>query len=214
MRSDPEPETPDAEPPVAVIPKRRGKISGLPKAIRQRVNEMLDEGTTYEAIIEWLDQNGFPSINKVNMHNWHKGGFRDWLREQERLENQSAQREWLGDIITQSQPGDLHQCIYTLFASQIMDSLFGINTGKLKEGLAARPRDYIALMNGFRRMDKELTTAPEFQDFLKRKRERKQSRGLSPEAAYAILQELRLDHLLQRARECEEFKQQQKVKPG
>jgi hypothetical protein len=205
----PEPSTP--EPPVPVIPKRKGKISVLPKAVRQRVNEMLDEGSTYEAVIEWLDQNGFPSINKVNMHNWHKGGFQDWLREQERIENQSAQREWLGDIITQSQPGDLHQCIYTLFASQIMDSLFGINTASLKDGLAKRPRDYIALMNGFRRMDEQLTLAPEFQAFLKRKRERKKGSGLSPEAAYAILREMRLDHLLARARECEEFKE---VKPG
>jgi len=67
-------------------------------------------------------------------------------------------------------------------------------------------------MNGFRRMDEQLTLAPEFQSFLKRKRERQKGAGLSPEAAYAILREMRLDHLLARARECEEFKQE--VKPG
>jgi hypothetical protein len=174
---------------------------------------MLDEGSTYESIIEWLDQSGFPAVNKVNLHNWHHGGFQDWLREQERIENQSAQREWLDDIITQSQPGDLHHCIYSLFASQIMDSLFGMDTAKLKTGLAAKPRDYIALMNGFRRLDKQLTDAPEFQEFLNRQREPKNGKhGLSPDAAYAFLKELRLDRLLARAQESEEFKQ--KVKPG
>ena len=105
-------------------------LPGICKCARSRFRVLL---------AHWLDQNGFPSINKVNIHNWHKAGFQDWLREQERIENQTAQREWLGDIITQSERGDLHHCIYTLFASQIMDSLFGINTGKLKEGLAARP---------------------------------------------------------------------------
>lgn len=199
-------------PPPPAIYKRRGKISGLPKAVRQRVNEMLDEGFTYENVIESLNTQGFPSINKVNLHNWHKGGYQDWLREQERVENQSVQREWLGDVIARSEPGDLHHCIYTLFASQIMDSLFGINTARLKEGLAARPRDYVALMNGFNRLDKQLTVAPDFQDFLKRNRERKETRGMSPDIAYAILREMRLDKLLALARQGKEFKKN--VKPG
>jgi len=68
-------------------------------------------------------------------------------------------------------------------------------------------------MNGFRRLDKQLTDAPEFQEFLNRQREPKNGkRGLSPGAAYAFLKELRLDRLLARAQESEEFKQ--KVKPG
>ena len=69
-------------------------------------------------------------------------------------------------------------------------------------------------MNGFRRMDKELTTAPEFQEFLKRKRQRKEGGGMSADVAYALLRELRLSHLVERALECDEFKDRRKVKPS
>src|SRR5436190_7932635 len=38
--------------------RRNGDIARLPKEIRQRVNEMLDDGLTYEAILENLGEHG------------------------------------------------------------------------------------------------------------------------------------------------------------
>ena len=69
-----------------------GKIARLPRNIRDELNHRLDDGEPGGRILAWL--NALPAvpaaglggrgINAQNLSNWRKGGFQDWLKQQER----------------------------------------------------------------------------------------------------------------------------------
>ena len=194
----PEPETPDnatpspppeipAESP-ALARKRRGKVARLPKDIRDELNVRLENGESYDTIIRWLARKGHRGFKSQNLTNWKEGGYQNWRRENERIENLAMQREWLSEQIAKTQPGELFALIDQLFVSQLMDSLFGLDTAQMKQGLAGNPRHFIALFNAFNRYKRQAMDTPEFADFLRRQKERKdrKKRGLSPEVLREI----------------------------
>jgi hypothetical protein len=63
---------------------RNGKIARLPGSIRQRINQMLDDGLPYRAIIQKLRDQPLPyAISEMNLSNWYHGGYQDYLRQSE-----------------------------------------------------------------------------------------------------------------------------------
>jgi len=74
-----------------------GKIARLPQTIREQLNQRLADGEPGGRILEWL--NALPSVQSVlgaefggginaqNLSNWRKGGYQDWLKQQERRAN-------------------------------------------------------------------------------------------------------------------------------
>lgn len=73
---------------------RKGKIARLPRAIRDELNQRLDNGEQGVRLVEWL--NGLPEVKKVlesdfearpitdgNLADWKNGGFLDWQAQQE-----------------------------------------------------------------------------------------------------------------------------------
>jgi hypothetical protein len=72
----------NGSPPAVKVPNRRGKVARLSEPVRQKLNALLQNGTSYSQIIAWLNTQGYTGFNKVNLHNWRIGGFQDWLRDQ------------------------------------------------------------------------------------------------------------------------------------
>lgn len=65
---------------------RNGKIARLPEPTRNLINQMLDDGFIYRAIITRLRHLEPPlpyCISEMNLSNWFHGGYQDWLRKQE-----------------------------------------------------------------------------------------------------------------------------------
>lgn len=118
-------------------------------------------------------------------HLWKEGGYQDWRRENERIDNQTMQREWLAEQVAKTQPGELFLLIDQLFISQLLDSLFGLETAQLKKGLARNPRHFVALFNAFNRFKRDSMNSADFKNYLQRQKEREQmrkgKRGLSEE---------------------------------
>src|SRR6266536_2976737 len=93
------PAAPDAEvsgplPPADPSQARRnGKIPHLPQAQQNLINQLLDEGCTYEVIIRKLADQGV-TLNLKNLSDWFHGGYQDELQARERraLLLQSQQR--------------------------------------------------------------------------------------------------------------------------
>src|SRR5688572_5008413 len=124
-------------PPGSAPSRRRcGKIARLPKDVRQELNTRLEDGQSYDDIIQWLTSAGHDGFNKQNLSTWKQGGHQDWLREQERFENRAALREWLGDQIEKSPPGEVLILLDQLYASQLLEALFGLDIAMLKKSLA------------------------------------------------------------------------------
>lgn len=130
---------------------RIGKIARLPKAVREKLNIRLEDNEPAKEILEWLNSlpetqkvlesqfNGTP-INKQNLSDWKKGGFRDWQAQQEALvamqqmaseaeEMQSSSTEPLSDKVAT-----------WLLARYFM---------KLKQALAADGADQLKLLHEF-----------------------------------------------------------------
>jgi len=72
-----------------------GKIARLPRNLRDELNHRLDDGEPGGRILEWLNalpavqtmltaEFGGGQINAQNLSNWRKGGFQQWLKQQER----------------------------------------------------------------------------------------------------------------------------------
>ena len=71
-----------------------GKISRLPREIREQLNRKLDDGGPGNRLVDWLNEvpavqallaaefDG-AAINEQNLTNWKQGGFREWRMEQE-----------------------------------------------------------------------------------------------------------------------------------
>lgn len=76
---------------------RNGKIARLPRAVRQELNRRLDEGEQGKKLVAWLNdlpgvqaivaaEFGGKPIREQSLSEWRKGGYRDWLAQQEALE--------------------------------------------------------------------------------------------------------------------------------
>ena len=62
---------------------RNGKVARLPEPIRARINQMLENGQPYHAIIRHLNETQplpYP-LSKMNLSNWFQGGYQDYLRQ-------------------------------------------------------------------------------------------------------------------------------------
>ncbi len=65
-----------------------GKVARLPYEIREELNRRMRDGARGPALIKWLaktDPSG-KDISPQNISNWRKGGYRDWLTHQDRIE--------------------------------------------------------------------------------------------------------------------------------
>jgi len=75
---------------------RVGKIARLPLAIRQQLNQRLQNGEQGKLLVQWL--NGLPEVQAIlsaqfngqpisepNLTAWRQGGYRDWEEEQRTL---------------------------------------------------------------------------------------------------------------------------------
>ena len=66
------------------VSKPRSKIGRLPKDIQDDLNAMLVHGRSYTDLIHWLNDQGYPGFNKVNLHTWKQTG----LLNRQRTDNQ------------------------------------------------------------------------------------------------------------------------------
>src|SRR5689334_8504332 len=78
---------------------RTGKVARLPKALRDRINQMLRNAVPYQTILDSLGEFG-QGINEDNLGNWKKGGYQDWLKEQESIEIIRVKQEFATDLFT------------------------------------------------------------------------------------------------------------------
>ncbi len=76
---------------------RTGKIARLPREIREQLNRRLDDGETGKKLVRWLNSSpkvkailkaefGGRPINEPTLTEWKKGGYREWLDQQEAKE--------------------------------------------------------------------------------------------------------------------------------
>jgi Protein of unknown function (DUF3486) len=134
--------------------RRNGKVARLPKEIRDQVSQRLRDGLRHGRVAEWLADNGYPDINRSAVASWFYGGHQDWLREQERLEEMRAQRDFAFELASQNAGGSVQEAGLRLAASQLFEVFCDFDVRTLKNMVAEKPERYAVLLNVFERLSK------------------------------------------------------------
>lgn len=147
-----EPQNSEAQGPVPGVPARRprGKIARLPSPIRQKLNECLDEGLTYDAICSFFT-NEAPGLNPTDICRWYKSGFQDWLKNQLWLEETRSRLDLAVDVIAEHEGSHVHQANLHIAATQLIQDL--IHKGEAL--LADQPEHYVSVVNSITRLSRE-----------------------------------------------------------
>ena len=88
---------------------RNGKIARLPKPVRDTLNRRLRDGEPGKRLVEWLNtlpeakavlaaEFGGRPVTEQNLSEWKLGGHREWLVQQEALEQARNLAEHAGDL--------------------------------------------------------------------------------------------------------------------
>jgi hypothetical protein len=129
--------------------RRNGKIARLPRATRDMINKMLDDGLPYHVILEELGEAG-EGINTQNLTNWKQGGYQDWVKHQELIERIRIQTEFAIDLLRQT--GDVNPALVTeachmVAATQLLQNLLRHGDDAVKKLLVDKPQTYISILN-------------------------------------------------------------------
>ncbi len=185
--------------------RRKGKIARLPFDIRQALNSRVRDGQPYSRILAWLKEQGHAGIAEINLSHWVQGdgsssGYRDWLREQERLEDMGAKREFAMEIVRANEGSKLHEATMHLAASQLYEALTEFDLAALKNLLAEKPENYAAIVNSLAKLSKQALDIEKFKEHVRQRKEAierelgvaKNKGGLTAETIEKIERELKL----------------------
>lgn len=134
--------------------RRTGKIARLPKEQRDQVNAMLRDNVPSRTIIDWLAKHAELHVNDQNITSWSQGGYQDWLKERERLEDMAAKREFALEIVRQNEGSKLHEATLHLAATQIYEALTDFDLSHLKTLLADKPENFANVVNSLAKLSK------------------------------------------------------------
>lgn len=92
---------------------RNGKIARLPKAIRDRLNQQIQDGVPGKDLVRWLNLNdevrdvllkhfNAKDITEQNLSEWKQGGYQDWLTHQETCDWVRQMSDEAEDVIEES----------------------------------------------------------------------------------------------------------------
>lgn len=190
---------------------RTGKIARLKKAHRDQVNTMLLDGASAESVIRFIgklvaagetdaDGEAIQLPNDQNITNWREGGYADWLKERQRLDDMRSKREFALEIVKQNEGGKIHEAGLNLAASQIFELLQDFDVQTLKNQLADDPENYSKLVSALARISKEALGFEKYREQVAEARRQieaaldadKGKGGITPETLEKIRNELNL----------------------
>jgi hypothetical protein len=144
---------------------RVGKIAQLPKAIRDELNQRLENGKQGPELLKWL--NALPEtqellakqfenqpITKSNLSNWRQGGYRAWTKDKAR-EDRIHHLSESGDTLEKAEAGDLFENFARITVAELAADLDGLDDLKDRDTrwqrLRELTRELARLQNGYNR---------------------------------------------------------------
>jgi hypothetical protein len=153
--------------------RRTGKIAQLPRAVREQVNLMLDEGKQYQPIIDWLSANGHPGITHNNLTNWKAGGFQDWLELSRHLSEMEKLRELSYDIATANDGSKTQEAAIHLAAACLCRVLLKFDPAKLANDLEIKPAHFTTMLNSFTRLNRRSNELDMIKEYIRQQEDRR-----------------------------------------
>jgi hypothetical protein len=140
---------PDDEPDKKGRP--RSKISKLPKAIHQRLNELLAQGFTYRQVLNELGAD-VAHLNETDVSRWMTDGrHAEWRQEQAWLERTEASFKAAKEICKDNEGMSIHEANLHLAATQIFQCMSGDKKRSLAQLLDEKPEHFLRIVQAIPR---------------------------------------------------------------
>src|SRR5438105_2046430 len=101
---------------------RHGKVARLPKTSRDTVCRMLQDGAPYNEILEKLGPDA-KSLTKHHLSEWKRGGFLDWQREIQWLDELRAQQQFALEMLLSNDQTKFPHVVLQIAATQVFQAL-------------------------------------------------------------------------------------------
>ena len=182
----------------------QSKIGRLPVQLRRQVNLQLRDGVPYVRVIEWLKEQGVKeTFNEQNVSNWFhsESGYRKWEREEQRLLEMQANREFAERLVADNDGTKIGQAALHIATSQIYQVLEEYDLDNLRTLLEVEPEQYANLVKALANLSKGSLDIQKYQEQVKIRKDAIQSEldkakkagtALSPETIANIEDQLRL----------------------
>ena len=125
---------------------RRGTIARLPKAVRDQVNQMMDDGRLCRDILKMVKEEAGVALTWRMLTDWRKGGYRDWQEQQLRLQDMGANREFALEVVKNSKGKVVAEAGLEVAAAQLYELLNEFDLAGLKRLPTEKPEAYPKLV--------------------------------------------------------------------
>jgi hypothetical protein len=156
-----------------MLHRRNGKVARLPRDVREQVNQMLDDGSPYQPIIDWLDANGHPGFLVDHISNWKDGGFQDWLAHQDQLSDSQVLRELTLDFARENEGSKTQEAAIHVAAALLYRTFLKFDPAKLGERLNLEPEHVTTLLNSFTRLNRRSTELDMIREYNRQQQDRR-----------------------------------------
>jgi hypothetical protein len=128
-----------------------GKVARLPQKARAKVSQMIADGVEYGEIIKRMGRRG-KGLTEQNLYNWKTWGYKDWVRQQERLDYMRAMREFAKEVTREFKGNQMQEAGLQLAATQVYELLMDFEPKSLKAKLKGNPENYARIVNVLSRL--------------------------------------------------------------
>jgi hypothetical protein len=130
---------------------RTGNVARLPKAVRDQINIMIEDGVPFAKIIEKIGDAG-NGLRESHITSWKAGGNLDWLAENRRVEALSVTRDAALDLVNQKAGATVQDAGRTVAAAQLYELLLSFDPTSFAAALSEKPELYLRLINSLTRL--------------------------------------------------------------
>ena len=125
------------------------KISRRPKATRDMLNLMLEDGLPYHVIIDELAEAG-RGLTPQSFTQWLKSGYEDYLKNREKIDEAKTQAEFAADVVRELGDIDIstiHRACLVLTSVQIFNAIDEYGEEALRTMLQTKHASFLTLLN-------------------------------------------------------------------
>ena len=164
-------------PPKPLVSRPKGKIAQLPGNIRNQVNELLYDGHSYPKIVVWLEEQGYPGFNDMNISRWHHNAYQAWLSAQDRQDH----REFLHDLAAHSEADDptFKNAAVHLAQLQFFEALNRLEGADLALMVKQNRKEFIQLLKTFTHFNRYCLQEAKF-NYVVQRHEKAEPHGKNP----------------------------------
>ena len=156
----------------------KGKVARLPAKVRNQLNELLCDGQSYNRIVAWLDEQGHPGFNEMNISRWREGGYQAWLNAQERQDH----REFLRDLADQarSDHSPFQDAGIQLAQLQFFEALNRLEGADLALMVKENRKEFLHLLKTFTQFNRFCLQREKFQNDVQQQEKAERQRNQPP----------------------------------